>query len=513
MVAAIVAAALTVAGGAGAFAFSETEKRATTEAETRVRTTHDGLAAVRLDLLLPNPTTRTRGMKQAMHLLAAFDLPHDPHWQTKPAFQKVPAEQRAALSSDLGELLLLVANARLKEGKTADRAGSVNDARLLNELARGCFEDIPPPWLAKQRAELDGTTVEAAAAKSARDHFLDGASLYSQMKFDVAVRPLEKAVAGEPDHGAANFLLARCQHHVGNFEAAVERYKSAAALLPKDPRPVYFSGIALWLSDHHSSSEEAYSAAIELDDNYADAYIARGIANLEVQDYRNADRDFTKALERGAAKLQVHTLRAHARAGMNNAEGETEDRKVAAGLEAEDEQDFLTRGYTLFKTAPRKALADFQSAIEKNPDSLTARRNQVLILADELRDDAAALKAADELAKFFPQYSQGRAIRALVLARLGRRDEAIQEAAACRKLLTAKGPNFRDERVVYRLAVVHAVVARSAEERSDAIRILKEALRAGFSDFAGLENERDLASIRELPEFQLAVESAKELGN
>ena len=243
MLAMLVAAALALASGTGVFAFSEIEKRETREAEARARSTHDSLAAARLDLVLPDPANRTRGMKQAMTLLAAFDLPQDPNWQSKPAFKSVPAEQRAALAGDLGELLLLVANARWEEGKTADRADAANDARLLNELAKGCFDENPPPMLVRQRAELDGVPATLPTPQSSRDYFLDGVSLFSAAKFDAAIRPLEKAVAAQPDHGAANFLLARCRHHLGLFEAAVERYKSAAVLLPNDPRPAYFTGL------------------------------------------------------------------------------------------------------------------------------------------------------------------------------------------------------------------------------------------------------------------------------
>ncbi|MFO0802049.1 MAG: serine/threonine-protein kinase [Gemmataceae bacterium] len=513
MVACLVVAALSLAGGAGAFAFDESEKRELREAESRVRETHDGLASARLDLLLPDPATRARGMKQAVKLLGAFDLPQDPNWRKKPAFQRVPKDQQAALAADVGELLLLVAQARVAEGK-ADRAGAANDARILNELARDCFGDDAPPMLAKQRAALDDKPAPDTVAKTARDYFLDGAALFVATRFDAAVRPLEKAVVLQPDHGAAQFLLARCRHHVGQFEAAIERYKSAAALLPNDPRPLYFTGVALGLSGRHAASEEAFSEVIEADRNFGDAYQARGVSRMEQRADDDAEADFTQAMDRGASQFQCLNLRALVRSRTGDRDGADADRTALAKLAPVSDADYVVRGYTRIATAPREAVKDFEKALELNPASLNAHRNRVHVLADVLRDHDAALKAATEQTAHFPEHAVARAQRALCLARLGKHADALVEVQACRKLLEAKGSNDRDPMVLFRLARVYgAMGGDKREDREAAIRLVKDAIRSGFANFQELEKERDLATIRDLPEFKRAVEAARELSN
>lgn len=516
-----VAAVLSIAGGAGAYAFNESEKRTASEAESRARALHDGLEAVRLDLVLPgNNETRSRGMKKAMSLLGEFGLPRDPNWQSRTPFKAIRPQQRAALSGDIGELLLLVAQARWEEGKTGDRTAAAKDARILNELARGCFGDAPPPMLVRHRAELDfaiagrdPVKVEVGEAKTSRDWFLEGVRLFTGLKFDQAIQPLERAIAKEPEHGAAQFLLARCRQHIGEPDAAIERYKSASVLMPHDPRPWYFQGVCLHTLGRHASSEEAFTSALELDSTYGDAYLARGVARMELGEYEEAEADFTQSLALGGPKLQSLQLRAHVREKLNNPGAEL-DQKAALDLKPERDSDFITLGYTRMKSDPHSALENFRKGLELNPTSLVARCNRIHVLADVLEDKPEAVKASAELVRVFPMYAQGRAIHALCLARLGKRNEALSEVEACRKLLKEKGPNHRDPSVVFGLARVYAVTSESNESDADkAVQTLREALGSGYREFRWIDRNRDLDSIRTRADFERVVKAAKELAN
>ena len=523
LVAMLVAAVLAVAGGAGAYAFNESEKRGASEAEGRARATRDGLEAVRLDLTLPgDAAARTRGMKKTMSLLGEFGLPHDPNWQSRSTFQRVPPERRAALAGDVGELLLLLAQARWEEGKATDRNGAAADCLLLNELARNCFGDAPPPMLKRQRAELDsaiaGRAVEVQAGDSAtaRDYFLDAVRLFAASKFDRAMAPLETAIAGEPNHAAAQFLLARCKQHMGQYDAAVERYKSAAVLMPGDARPFYFMGISQGLLGLHNKAEEAFAAAIDLDKHFGAAYVGRGFARLEQREYRDAERDFTAAFECGGPKLQALHLRSVARRHLYDEAGAEADHAAAEKLSPERDADYIARGYSRMGTAPREALEDFRLALEKNPASIAARRNQIHVLSDLLGDEEGALKAATAFVEVYPEHANARVARALSLARLGKRDEALVEIEACRKILHEKGRSYRDPCLIYRIAMVYSLSSeKEPKDRAEAVRHLKEAFRTGFGDFTAVDQDRkrDLAAIGDLPEFHDAVEAAKKLAN
>jgi serine/threonine protein kinase/tetratricopeptide (TPR) repeat protein len=518
LVALVVAAVVAAAGGTGAFAYSEVQRREVGEAESRARRTQDGLDAARLDLVLPNDAAaRARGMNAALQLLGEWNLPHDPKWQSKPAFQRVPARQKPILSADIGELLLLTALARWESDRTPAAAA---EARYLNELAGGCYADAPP-FLVRQRAELDAAIAgqaveipELPAPSTARDYFLDGAALFVLGKFDAATRPLEKAIAAQPNHGAAQFLLARCRQHLGQYERAVERYQSAGVLLPKDARPAYFMGISYGNLGRPIAAEECFATAIELDAKFGDAYRARGVARTEQHEFEAAEADFTAALANGASKLQSLHLRAHARKALGDANGAAADLKEAATLTPETDLDYLARSYTRMKAAPRDALKDLQVALEKNPTSLAAMLNLIQLHADALNDDKAARAAAKRLVEIYPEYEMGRALLALTSARLGERDAAIREVEACRKLLDQKGPGNRDPQVICRLSGVYSVLSKhNPADRTEAFKLLKEACRNGLRNLPQLDEDRDLEPIRDSDEFRRIVQSAKELAN
>jgi tetratricopeptide (TPR) repeat protein len=235
---------------------------------------------------------------------------------------------------------------------------------------------------------------------------------------------------------------------------------------------------------------------------------------MEQGEYQDAEADFTRAMEFGGPKLQALQLRSHVREKLNDVGGADADRKTAAGLKPVRDCDFITRGYTRMKSDPREALEDFRKALELNPASLVARCNRIHVLADVLEDKAEAVKASAELVRVFPLYTQGHAIHALCLARLGKRDEAIAEVEACRRLLQEKGPSHRDPAVIFVLARVYAVTSATRESDAEqAVRTLKEALGSGYRDFRWIERNRDLDSIRSRADFERAVKAAKDLAN
>ena len=520
LVAMVLAAAVAAVGSTGAYAFGESEKRVAGEAETRARNLQDGMEAVRLDLTLPvNPKHRTRGMKQAMRLLSEYGLPADPKWQSQAAFQRLPAAKRSELAGNVGELLVLLAQARWEEGKANDPQGAAADARFLGQLAEGCFDDSPPPLLARQRAEFEavlaGRAVEVAESvesRTSRDYFLDGAALVAAGRFDAALKPLERAIALQPNHATGHFLLAYCRYKLGLYDRAIERYETVAAFLPEDPRPAFYTGIAFGKLNRPVAAEEAFTRALELDPKYGEAYRDRGIAKMEQAEFREAESDLTAALENEAPRLQVLYLRANARDRLRDVAGAAEDRKAADALKPEQEGDFIARGYSYLPSEPKAALADFQLAFEKNPRSLPALQNQLKVLADYLHDDKAALAVADRLLEIAPEYGPGRAIRALSLARLGRREEAHREVVRCRAIIEKQTTQKRDPSLVYRLACVYSITSKTeASDRAIAISLLKEACRGGFRDFSAIEKSEALAPVREVPEFDRFLQAAKEL--
>jgi eukaryotic-like serine/threonine-protein kinase len=516
LVAMMLAAVLAAAGGTGAYAFNETDKRAVGQAEGHAREIKDNLDVIRLDLVLPNdPAARTRGMRKAVNLLGEFGLPGDPAWQSKPAFQHLPVTQRGAVEGNLGELLLLVAQARWEDGKTNDRKDAARDAWQLNQLAAGCFGNSPPPFLVRQKAELEAaaagqpyTAPQLERPTDVRGLFLEATFLMGTGQFGSASKLLEQVVLGAPSHGAAQFCLAFCRQEFAQYSRAVERYEMARAILPRDPRPVYFCGVANGLSERTggaAAAEESFSQAIEIDPRRGDSYKNRAFARMELGKWDEAEADLTEALKNGASPTQVYSMRSTVRHNRGDEDGAASDRQALAECRPERVADFIALGISHLPVDPKAALAAFRTAEEKNSRSINALRNQAHVLERFLHDDAGALKVMDRIAELYPENGLNRARRAVILARLGQRDAAHREAELAGKLTG-------DPLVTYLRACTFALTSKTDEQdRKRAMELLKLAFRRGYFEVREYETDPNLDALREMPEFTEVLKAVKRL--
>jgi serine/threonine protein kinase/tetratricopeptide (TPR) repeat protein len=504
----LVACLLGLAVGLAVASHKRAEAGAKLQALGRARVTHSALDPVRLDLAVPgDPAARTRGVARAGEILAEYGLPDDPDWAKRDNVRRLAEADRAALSADLGELLLLLGQVRWQDVKDRpeDRGAVAAEVLKLNRAARTCFAPgAAPPLLDRQAAELTlvlGKPREPAARDAdrqpaARDLFLEASSAMSAGRFSAAVPQLEKVLAERPQHAAAHYCLAYCRQQLGDCDRALERYGDAERLLPADPRPAFQRGVIYGLKGNHQKAEEEFTTAIKLDGEYAAAFRNRGFARFRTEQFEEAEADFTAALDRGAPPIQVYLYRAQVREKLKNADGAAADRRAAARLSPEQEGDYIARGMANLKANPEEALADFRAAAERNPRSLAALKNQIHVLADRLERTEDALAAATRLTECYPDSAQARVTRAVLLARLGRRDDAHAEAEKARRL-------SKDADITYRAACVYALTsAAHPGDQTKALDLLRKAVKDGPHAAAGIRTSRDLKPLHDSPQFR-----------
>lgn len=513
------AALLAVAAVLGGVAYQHAEDRAAMVAKQQAKETRATVELLRLDLATPGDArTRPAGITRAADLLAAHGLPDDPNWKDRPAFARLSDADRAELAGDLGELLLLSAHARWQEARLkpeAERHAAAAAALRLNRAAAACFRaDAAPPALARQHADLAAAVGEPIPAPvggadrppTARDLFLDATAALADGKYAHAAGLLEKAVAEQPNHAAAQFSLALCRFKAGEYLRAVERYDAAGVLMPKDPRPAFGRGVAYTMIRCQEAAAEAeFTRAIELAPDHADAYFNRAVVRTRVGKWREAEADLNAAIDRGTAPILAKTLRAMVRQKLGDRVGAEEDRKAALAATPDNEGDYITRGIRRLKDDPRAALADFKAAAALNPASLMALQDQAHVLADRLDQPAAALALVSRAAELYPEFAPARMGKAVLLARLGKRDEAHREAESARRL-------SEDPAITYQHACVYALTsATHPGDRDTAMKHLREAFTAGYTNVGRFNTDPDLGPIRRAPEFQTLVRAVREL--
>lgn len=533
----LLAGAVVLAGGFGVLAQQRHAVNAALVATERAKQARSDLDAIRLDLVLPDdPKARARGTKLATERLAAYGLPGDANWHKRADVRRLSEADRAALSADLGELMILLARAKWDEAElrpVGDRAEPAAEAWTLATAARRCFADgAAPPVLdrfAVALAPLVGESFEPLAGAdrvpTVRDQFVEAAFAINRGEYGRAARELDRAVTAKPGHAAAQFCLAYCLQQAGQFQRAVERYDVARAQLPGDPRPAYQRAVAYALQKQQDRAETEFTKALALDPDHFNAYRYRALARFRLgtgDKLTGAEDDLTAALERGAPALSIHLVREQVRLARGDKPGAAEDAAAAKKLDVKTEADFVVRGWCRIRTDPKAARADFERALELNPRSLLALQNLAHVLGDQLRDNEAALAVATKEVELYPEFGPAVANRAVFLARLGRRAEALDEIARARRL------SADDPEVTYQAACVFALTsahpiavpgavdafslavsgATRAADRTRALDLLLKAINQGYRDVSGLANDTDLDSVRTTREYQDLVKAA-----
>jgi Flp pilus assembly protein TadD len=135
---------------------------------------------------------------------------------------------------------------------------------------------------------------------------------------------------------------------------------------------------------------------------------------------------------------------------------------------------------------------------------LPALEDRSAVLAERLGRTDDAVETLGRAIMVAPARGQCRAGRGVLLARLGRRDQALRDAREAERL------DPRPE-VLYQAAGVYALTSeKNPADRHEAFRLLAAALRQGHG-FDLLEIDPDLRPIRGQPEYRRLFEAARTL--
>jgi tetratricopeptide (TPR) repeat protein len=251
-------------------------------------------------------------------------------------------------------------------------------------------------------------------------------------------------------------------------------------------------------------AEKEYSIAIDREPKHSASYYHRAIARYHLGRFEDAAADATRALELGEPAFRTFHLRASIRAGRKPEEAAS-DLAAAAKLEPQDEADYVARGRSKLSKDPAGALADYAKATELNPRYLSAWQNSAHVLAERLDQPDRSLDMLDKAVAVNPGFAPALAGRAVIHARLGKRDDALRSAEAALK-------QSDDSLIRFQVACTYALSAKAnPDDARAALDHLRKALRDGYADFANIAKDSDLDGIRELKEFKTIVDSAKEL--
>lgn len=452
------------------------------------------------------------GLGKVHAILARYDAADGDTWLSSPAVQSLPEADRERVRQDVGEAYYLMAQvAHLKASAAttpAERASELERGRAWNERAAQYAGDRLPRAVREQRAALlalggSALPVEAPPEPgSARDRFLVGAQLARVGRQRDALPHLTEATRLDPSNVSAWFVRGTAHLGLEQNELAAVSFAACVALRP-DFAPAWQNrGVALNRLRQFPAARADFDRTLELDPARGEVYVLRAGLRDAAGDLPGAHDDLSAALAAGVSPVRVHFLRAAVRDRLKDKAGAAADRDAGLKLTPTDELSWVARGGVRKVRDAAGALADADEALKLNPTSAPALQLKAHLLAEYLNRPADALVAMNRAVSFHPDYVPARAGRAVLLARAGKRDDALRDAKEA-LLRDTRGPNL------YQVACVYALTAAThPEDKPEALRLLATALRAGFGQ-QYIESDADLAALRGDPEFQRLLATTK----
>lgn len=263
-----------------------------------------------------------------------------------------------------------------------------------------------------------------------------------QSQVPEAIRHYQRALALKPDYDLATINLANAYRRIGDDQAAVLGYEQ---YLKKDPRNAYVRyqlGEVYFDLNQLDRAEPAFRAALELDERVASARNALGVVAFKRGDLATAEREIRAALAQQSDVRLAHfnlALIAEARGDLQAA---IRDYEAEVDLHPTSYKAAFNLG-RVYEQLGRIAEQEqaFKQALVMNP----AFAEGYVYLAKLYLDQGARLEEAIELAKqglaLAPrsEYAPlGHYVLADIYSRLGRADEAEEEAAHGRALETRR---------------------------------------------------------------------------
>jgi serine/threonine protein kinase/tetratricopeptide (TPR) repeat protein len=451
------------------------------------------------------------GTSLAFRALDRYRVREDPKWWDAPAVRRLPPADRETLREEAGDLALLLASVTALQARAAGDAGGADGLRaalLLNRASESCYADGSAPVLLRRQREglnrlLDGRDATpreevrpaADGLQSAKDLCMNATELAERSRFAEALPLWRRAARQSPMDLWPWSGLAACYENLARYEDAAACYGTSIALAPDQDWLYFKRGVVYLRAQNYEEARADFDRFLARRPDVPEGYINRAVAREGLREYGPAIGDVTKAIELGTSQTRAYFIRALLRERTGDREGARRDKQTGSEREPADELSCVVRGLERLEADPKGALADFDRALRFNPRSLDGMQNRASVLSEKLGRTPEAVAVLDREIELYPGFVPARAGRGVLLARLGKRKEALRDAEECLR---------RDTRpaTVYQVAGIYALTSRQQpEDRQEALFLLSSALRKGYGkDLVGIDT--DLDPIRAHPDFR-----------
>ncbi|HEV8059508.1 MAG TPA: tetratricopeptide repeat protein [Gemmataceae bacterium] len=468
-----------------------------------------------------DPAHLNEGDAAARNALARYGLPENTKWRELPAVRNLPHNDQELLQDQLGELLFLLGKATAAQAtfdstpkEKTSHFQTAMDLTMLAETAYGAEHSFRAVLeqrralakelgQAKELQEIE-TLLRSFTRETPKDDYLGAHQYAIKGNYRQALQLLQKTTQNEPTNFSAWFVRGNCYFELARDTDAIGCFNVCVALRPDFAECWQARAFAHLRNKNYRQAVEDYDQAIRLQPKLVDAYMNRALAHDNLGEFREALADLNAAIELDPKRSHAYLFRANVRRKTGDKAGAEHDEVRGLGEEPHDALSWVARALAKRESDPRMALADLEQALKLNPHSFEGLQNKAALLDDKFHKDKEALDVMNEAVRIYPDSVLARGGRGVLLARIDKRTEALEDAQEA-LLLDSSPPTL------YQVACIYAQTSKKVpDDRVKALNLLSAALRTGFA-LEWIDTDHDLDPLRKLPEFAKAVAAAREL--
>lgn len=444
--------------------------------------------------------------------LNRFHVRDNPQWRESGLYRSLDAGDRNRLQASVGEMLFTFASMMRidaeRQATPEERAAVLQTVLYQTRESVDSFpvDEVPPALLrfehqlaeelkVQGRNDPGPATIGSQNFSAVREDCIQATEFTLQHRYREALPLWRRAALSDPRNLWCWYGLGNCYEQLSQPESAEACYTACIALAPELGDWYLHRGASyLGRSDFESASRD-FDIGLQLQPQRLELRINRGLARLGEGRAEEALEDLNEAEKLQPDNSRVYLIRSRIYAQLRNTEAARKDSETALNLPPRDEIGWVSRGVARVETDPELALQDFENALKQNPASQEALVNQAHVLSEKLGRIDEAILSLTRAIELYPEDAGSIASRGVLLARQGKRKEALRDA----ELATKMGPSGI---VWYQVAGIYALfAAEHPEDRAKALSLLASAFQSGV-DQSLVKQDRDLDHLRANREFQ-----------
>ncbi len=272
---------------------------------------------------------------------------------------------------------------------------------------------------------------------TARDYY-DAAQSYMWSDYDEAIRLLSEAIRLDPGMKEAYSDRADIYWEEAKYDLAIADYRTLMGLDPAEAAPLHYNLGLLYLqrgeeeerpADYDLAIEE-FDRAIQIDQDYADAYFERGNAYLYKEDYDQALDNYNRVLQLDTEYADAYYNRGWVFGLQKEWESAIAEYGKYLALEPNDMEAYIERGHAFSRDGQRHyAVRDYSQAIRLDGDNSYAYRLRGYAYW-AMHSDAEAMFDFNTALRLDPDDAYAYRGRSFLHVRSGEFDKAIEDFSA-----------------------------------------------------------------------------------